>query len=190
MEKVRKLIYWMKKLFCWIIGKPFEILNKILIFLGKAISKREESSCWFNIASLLTGFAAFEVYRSLSFSDAEYQGELFLYIFAKSAPYIIWGVIIWEFLCLVGLRRWKNAGIQILKMWRWLKSRFSKMLVKTKLVILCCGIGFVILSGMGVYNYFNKCDTEYYESIAEFYGIPDGVGEPLSPEDLADRAGY
>ena len=139
---------------------------------------------------MLTGFAAFEVYRSLSFSDAEYQGELFLYIFAKSAPYIIWGVIIWEFLCLVGLRRWKNAGIQILKMRRWLKSRFSKMLVKTKLIILCCGIGFVILSGMGVYNYFNKCDTEYYESIAEFYGIPDGVGEPLSPEDLADRAGY
>ena len=57
------------------------LLRTICMFLEKAMLKRSDSASWFNIATLFTGFAAFEVYRSLSLADAEYQGKNICIIF-------------------------------------------------------------------------------------------------------------
>ena len=106
MEKIQRLIRlglgklrgWCSKAakglwkFCpWIVEEIWQFPD----FLEKAVLKRNKSACWMNIATLLTGFAAFEVYRSLSFDEAEYQGETRLYYFSVAAPVIIWSVIAW-----------------------------------------------------------------------------------------------
>ncbi len=166
------------------------VLQKAGTFLGKALLRRGKSASWFNIASLLTGFAAFEVYRSLSLADAEYQGEMFLYYFSKVAPVIIWSVIFCEFLGVIGAKRWKGLGIRIRETWKKAVCFWDALSSKMKMVCLCGGIGVTAVAGLALYVYFNKCDTEYYEAVIEFYGIPDGVGEPLSSEDLVGRAGY
>ncbi|MDE7353181.1 MAG: hypothetical protein K2O06_09035 [Acetatifactor sp.] len=158
--------------FCpWVV----EEIWKFPGFLEKAMLKRNKSACWMNIATLLTGFAAFEVYRSLSFDEAEYQGETLLYYFSVAAPVIIWSVIAWELICLIGVRRWKDiwAGI-----------------VKRKRGLLCIAAAAIAAVCIGSFWYCNTCETQYFDEVVEFYGIPDGVGDPLTEEQRKDRAGY
>lgn len=186
MEKIQRLIRlglgklrgWCSKTakglwkFCpWIVEEIWQFPD----FLEKAVLKRNKSACWMNIATLLTGFAAFEVYRSLSFDEAEYQGETLLYYFSVAAPVIIWSVIAWELICLIGVRRWKDiwAGI-----------------VKRKRGLLCIAVAAIATVCIGSFCYFNTCETQYFDEVVEFYGIPDGVGDPLTEEQRKDRAGY
>ena len=128
-----------------------------------------------NIATLRTGFAAFEVYRSLSFDEAEYQGETLLYYFSVAAPVIIWSVIAWELICLIGVRRWKDIGAGI---------------AKRKRGLLCIAVAAIATVCIGSFCYFNTCETQYFDEVVEFYGIPDGVGDPLTEEQRKERAGY
>ncbi|MBD5493548.1 MAG: hypothetical protein HDR12_03970 [Lachnospiraceae bacterium] len=156
----------------------------------KAMLKRSKSACWLNIATLFTGFAAFEVYRSLSFADAEYQGEKLLYYFSKIAPFIIWSVVAWEFACIIGPRRWKGIGVWIQKSWKKVTQFFKACSVRSKRIVLCVSVIITAAVCIGVFNYINECDTKYYEDVMEFYGIPNGIGDAISPEELGGRAGY
>ena len=59
-----------------------------------------------------------------------------------------------------------------------------------KRIVSCTGIIAIVAGCIISYNYFNKCDTEFYDDVMEFYGVADGVGDPLAPEELKYRAGY
>lgn len=153
--------------------------GKFFTFLKSGMEKRRVSACWMNIATLLAGLAAFEVYRSLSLADARYEGKLLLHYFSIAAPIIIWLVIAWEFICLIGLKRWQSFGARIQMLWKTSGTR------KIVVCLVAAAAGCI-----GLYFYVNWCETEYYDEVVEFFGVPDGVGDPLSPEEREVRAGY
>lgn len=183
-KRGKSFIYWARKTARKIpVFIKTVMLIKVAVFIETAMMKRNRSACWMNIATLLAGLAAFEVYRSLSLADARYEGKTMLYHFANCAPLVICLVIVWEFICLVGLERWGKilTGIRrgSKKVW---ESRGWK-----------CAVGMAATAALAgvLYSLFvNQCETEYYSEITEFFGIPEGVGNSLSEEEREGRAGY
>ena len=154
--------------------------------LKKRIRKCRKKSSWVNIPVLLTNITSLLVFCSMSYMLAEYEGKEKLYIFSVIAIIITVFALIWETICLIGTRRFRKFSYYARSCPRRLIDIGRKHPIGTKAAIYM--VRTVVLAA--VVFHFCWHDTCYYASVQEVYGIPNGVGEPLSPKERKERAGY
>lgn len=167
--------------------KVKEVLKSVRSSVVKAMEHNKGKSNWTNIGVLLTNILAFEAYRSISRTLAEYQGKQAVYIFSKAAVAVMWILLAWEFVCLVEYENWRKAGIFLrdlagkaagyLRRYTW-----RQKLAAASILVLFAAAGTVIASMIP--------EKKYYASVTEIYGMPAGVGDELGPEERRSRSEY
>jgi len=145
---------------------------------------------WSSFAAMLAAIVTLETYRSIGSAMAVYQGREGIYIISYLFTVIISIIAIWEFFCLTASLHmgsiWRTVCRRV-KLWQY----FKKSSYKLKWGLLSIIIALMIIVPVAwKYLYYDKCITEYYASVVEVYGIPNGVGDPLSVEERGRRAGY
>lgn len=132
---------------------------------------------------MLMNMATLAAYCTISLAFAEYQKTEWFYLFSIGVILLFGGLSIWDLVCLLGWKKLKHFFMLlwngIKAMFRWMKKAYPKI----RLVLPAMAV----LIGFTVYNYH---DTEYYRNVAELFGIPMGVGEPLSAAERQNCAGY
>ena len=169
-------------------NKVKEILRKFSKALKKKIEQGHEGSRWIEFTELLVGAITLTTYCTISPILAEYQGKKVVYWTAVSGIVLLSVIAVWELLCLIGYDNWtrlfsalygliKKAAGFILK---WIRSPCLIYIMPMAVIIgTCVGLA-----------YWQFHTTEYYLSIVEIYGIPVGVGAPLSFEERKNCADY
>ncbi len=176
----------------------FEVLNmfdrcrNIVIRIAHCIVNRIEehhkNARLLDLMGLLANVLTLTTYCTISPILAEYQGKKIVYWTAVVAIVIMLGIAVWEFICLIEYDIWKR----MFDFWRILRKRvmayFSRSMRSSQLVLI---LMMVCITAAGVWVLLLQVHkTEYYASIAEVYGIPVGVGEPLSAEERRTCSNY
>lgn len=152
-------------------------------FLSRALQNKHESSGLPNIAAMLTDMMVIYVYHSMSRITAEYQNETVAYIASWIIYVLLVVFVIWEILCMLG-----PEGLE--KLYDAIQSgandayRICRAYWKVILPVLC-GISLFFVSVMFLWR-----TTEYYAEVVEVYGIPNGMGAPLTAAERKERAHY
>lgn len=113
---------------------------------------------------------------------AEYKGEGMLYYISKFAIVITSVMMIWFLICIVGYERLHGLGEGIRKA----KQKLTGYIHGSKWGKPSIYIAAFVI----IFTLYNWHGTSYYSSVAEVYGIPVGVGEPLSYSVRKERSGY
>lgn len=179
------------------INKIMEICNKFVEVLkreeqGKTEQEKKEqkekSGSWVDIMQLLVSAVTLTAFCTISPILAEYQGKKAVYWAAVCIIILLVAVALWESVCLIGRDNWKkffDGLYDLLRkalglLHRWFHApRFIYILPMAVIIGTCAGIAF-----------WQVHTTKSYASIVEIYGIPVGVGEPLSGKDRKNSADY
>lgn len=160
-------------------------------YFTEMVAKYQEKANWGSLATILTGIIALEAFRSIGSAIAAYQGQTRIYTLSNLFTFILGVAGIWEFLCLLSEMR---AGRLVSAAGRWagkLRKGFQEAPSWCKWGICVAMVVIVVLTVCGIkFLYYDRHTVECYASIEEIYGIPCGVGEPLSEEEQEQRAGY
>ena len=113
---------------------------------------------------------------------AEYKGEGILYYMSKFAIVITLAMMIWSFICIAGYERLQSMVVGICKA----KQKLTGCIHGSKWGKSAVCIAVLII----IFTLYNWHRTSYYSSVTEVYGIPVGVGEPLSYSVRKERSGY
>lgn len=167
-------------------------IKKIRKNLDKTLKNKMEqgrtNSRWFDVMELLVSAITLSTYCMISPILAEYQGKKVIYWTAISVIVLLLLIAIWEIICLIGYDTWRKIIDKLINLvskapniiWKWFRS--------PRLIYI---MPLAVIVGAGVGIIFWKCHTtEYYNSIVEIYGIPVGVGEPLSSGEQENCADY
>lgn len=179
------------------INKIKEICNKFVEVLkreeqGKTEQEKKEqkekSGSLVDIMQLLVSAVTLTAFCTISPILAEYQGKKAVYWAAVCIIILLVVVALWESVRLIGRDNWKKFfdGLYDLLqkalglLHRWFHApRFIYILPMAVIIGTCAGIAF-----------WQVHTTKSYASIVEIYGIPVGVGEPLSDKDRKNSADY
>ncbi len=183
MQKIKEAVNnKVNSLKSWFIEK-FWRQKSLLRKLKEKIDKKNKNRGWHDFAQMLMNMATVAAYCTISLAFAEYQKTEWFYIFSIMVILFFGGLSIWDFVCLLGWGKIKNffkglrSGIEDLFL--WMKEAYPRL----RLVLPAMAV----LIGFTVYNYH---DTKYYRNVAEVFGIPMGVGEPMSAAERQNCAGY
>lgn len=159
--------------------------------IGKRVTKYGEKANWGSLATILIGYITLDAYRSIGPAVAEYQGKKLLYTFSNIITVLLIIAAIWEFLCLMSDMRIGGVIRRIPEWGRKLWTRFRACPPKTKWIFSTAVVVVFIGGALGwKFLYHDWHTTECYTSIVEIYGLPQGMGEPLSEEEQDQQAGY
>lgn len=154
----------------------------------KNVKEYQKKANWGSLATMLTGIVALDTFREIGSAIAKYQGRELIYTLSFIFTIIIATAAIWEFLCLIHVDRLGSAVCRCGgKLWKWFKTRSPKWKLGSFVGILVVAITIVLC---WKFFYYDKCTTECFASIVEIYGIPRGVGNPLSQEEKNQQSGY
>ena len=159
--------------------KILKIKRYIIKTIKKAIATGRNSSPEVDIATLITNVVTIAAYCTVSEFLARYQGTEKFLLWAKIAAVAVTFILAWKIICLVGDKR-------IRKGWRKLKNSTKKLWQLPSWVLASLVI-------WGIFVFFKIyfiSNTECYVSVTEVYGIPTGIGIPLSSEEQKKSAGY
>lgn len=164
------------------------VVIRIAHYIADKIMEHHKDARWTELMGLLASVLTLTTYCTISPILAEYQGKKIVYWTAVVAIIIILGIAVWEFICLIGLGIWKRifdvCCILRKKIMVYInRSKRSSQLVLI-LMVICIMVAGVWVLLLQVHR------TEYYASIVEVYGIPVGVGEPLSSEERRKCSDY
>lgn len=184
MQKIKEAVQIkVKNLKNWLISR-FERLKDQCIKLEEKIDEKNKKRDWHDFAQMLMNMATLAAYCTISLALAEYQKTEWFYYFSVVVILLFGGLSFWDLLCLV---RWKKLKHFFKHLWNGIKTMFfwiGKACSRSHLIHLAT---FILIGFTVVYNYHN---TKYYKSVVEVYGIPLGVGEPMSVEERQNCAGY
>ena len=113
---------------------------------------------------------------------AEYKGEGMLYYMSKCAIIVTSAMMSWFLICIVGYERLQRLGAGIRKA----KQKLAGCIYGSKWGKPAVCIAALVI----IFTLYNWHGTSYYSSVTEVYGIPVGVGEPLSYRIRKERSGY
>ena len=164
------------------------IIMTVVDKVAEKIEKHHENIRLIDLMGLLVSAFTLTTYCTISPILAEYQGKKFIYWTAAIAIIIMFLFAIWEIICLIGCDIWKRLfsflgtfkdKIITLCNERKHSPQWTYILLIVSVVAVGCWILLMTVK-----------KTDYYASIVEVYGIPVGVGEPLSPEEIKSCSSY
>ena len=156
--------------------------------LKKKIDQGRTNSRWFDVMELLVSAITLSTYCMISPVLAEYQGKKAVYWTSVSVIVLLLLIAAWQIVCLIGYDSWKNLFLRLIGLaqkapdvtLKWFRRpRFIYIMPLAVIIVTCVCIAF-----------WKVHTTEYYTSIVEIYGIPVGVGEPLSYRERKNCADY
>lgn len=156
--------------------------------LKNKMAQGRANSRWLDVMELLVSAITLSTYCMISPILAEYQGKKAVYWTAISVIVLLLLIAAWEMICLIGYDTWKKIINRLISLvskapnaiWQWFRAPRLIYMIPLA-VIIGAGIGIV---------FWQFHTTEYYTSIVEIYGIPVGVGEPLSFGERKNCADY
>ena len=161
----------------WIKQKLHNLISK-----AKGAIDRGKKDVTTNIISTLPDFVAMLVVIAIRPAIAGYQGTEFLYYCALFSAVVLGAFLLLQVICGIGYGRierlWKRLRLDVCKVRSLQKKAFLFFLIPFGAGLLI----FVICS--------KYCKTECYVSVAEVFGLPEGVGEPLKENEAELLAGY
>ena len=155
----------------------------------KPEKKKEQNSgkgSLLELMGLLANIITLMTYCAISPALAEYHGNALIYRISLAVIVIMVIVAIIEFAHLI-YGNWEK----IYKLCLWIQKKkkaafLNKLSVKWKVGLLLAATGIIVLTVIFV----NYPETSYYDAVFEIYGIPTGIGEPLSGSERKERAFY
>ena len=162
--------------------KIVEILKYVLKKIKNGIIRGHQKNTSMEFMGLFANVLTIATYCSISPAIAEYQDIRTLYYISSIAVVIMGFYAIWQLACLIGydlMRKTLRVFADIQR-----EAVYCLRRSKPARVVLCAAAAVVIVI------VFNARKTAYYVSVAEVYGIPQGIGMELSSEEREGRANY
>lgn len=190
-----------RSIFCAVKREIKAVLNRIRDWrmkkawpaIKKSIKEYRPKSNWVNITVLLVNIVTLAAYCHMDLAIAEYEGTKSIYLFAFLSIILLVAILIWELICIIGPGGLEWIRYLLHKIIGKICGYFQLLFSKSKInVILSVIIGTIsIISGV-LYFWYNPWpfSTKYYASVREIYGIPTGIGEPLSALERQQCAKY
>lgn len=167
-------------------------IKKTLRKFGKSLQKKIErsgkGSRWVDFMQLLVSAITLTTFCAISPILAEYQGKKAVYWTAVSVIVLLLVIAVWELICLVGYDTWKKLFDGVYSLLQKSVNVIRKKRCSSRSVYLIPLA--VMIAACVLFIFFQVHSTKYYSSIVEVYGIPVGVGEPLSFEERKCCADY
>lgn len=170
------------------IDKIKNIRKKLANTLKKKIEQGRTNSRWFDVMELLVSAITLSTYCMISPILAEYQGKKAVYWTAVSVIVLLLLIAAWEIICLVGYDTWKKIFSKLIDLIRKAPGITFRWFRASRLIYIL-PLAVIIGTGMGIV-FWQFHSTDYYTSIVEIYGIPVGMGEPLSYRERKNCADY
>ncbi len=157
----------------------------IVSFLKNALDEEHKKIKGIEFMGLLANVLTIATYCSIKPVLAEYQDIELLYYISFAAVWLMSVYAFWQFLCLIGSERLGWVIHSIAKVFGYVahNARDSRFLLR----LVCAVFGMVVFAGIILFNWHS---TSYYASVEEIYGIPKGVGMPLSSGEREERSDY
>lgn len=167
-------------------------IKKTLRKFGKSLQKKIErsgkDSRWVDFMQMLVSAITLTTFCAISPILAEYQGKKAVYWTAVSVIILLLVIAVWELICLVGYDNWKKLFYGVYSLLRKAVNVIRKRRCSSRSVYLIPLA--VMITACVLFIFLQIHSTKYYSSIVEVYGIPVGVGEPLSFEERKCCADY
>lgn len=165
-----------------------KICRNLKQVLKDKIKQGNTDKRWFDIIEMLVSAITMSTYCMISPILAEYQGKKAVYWAAVSVIILLLLIAAWEGACLIGYDNWKKSYNKLVSLIRkapdvalkWFRPPYFTYLMRLA-VILAIGVGIA---------FWQFHTTKYYASIVEVYGIPVGMGDPLSFRERKNCADY
>ncbi len=165
-----------------------KIIRKITGYIVDKMIQHHDNVRWIDLMGLFVSALTLTTYCTISPILAEYQGKKVVYWTAVVAIVIMLLIAIWDFICLVGYNTWNRIFVCFSTLKNKITIHFNRykkssqwMFILLIISITAAGIWVLLLQ-------VHK--TEYYASIVEVYGIPVGVGEPMTSEERKSCSNY
>ncbi len=163
-------------------------LRKFGNSLKEKIERSGKGSRWVDFMQMLVSAITLTTYCTISPILAEYQGKKAVYWTAVCVIVLLLVIAAWELVCLVGYNNWKNLFYGLYSLLQKAVNVIRKRRCSSRSVYLIPLA--VIIAACVLFIFLQVHSTKYYSSIVEVYGIPVGVGEPLSFKERKYCADY
>lgn len=160
--------------------KTKEKLKKLGALLKKKMKEGHKNSRWIEVMELLVSAITLTTYCAISPILAEYHGKKAVYWTASSVIILLLVIAFWKFICLIKYKTWEKFFSSLFSLLKKTADFIPRWFHAPRSIFILL---FAVIMGTCIGIFLEQFHTtEYYASIMEVYGIPVGVGAPLSTE--------
>lgn len=160
--------------------KTKEKLKKLGALLKKKMKEGHKNSRWIEVMELLVSAITLTTYCAISPILAEYHGKKAVYWTASSVIILLLVIAFWKFICLIKYKTWEKFFSSLFSLLKKTAGFIPRWFHAPRSIFILL---FAVIMGTCIGIFLEQFHTtEYYASIMEVYGIPVGVGAPLSTE--------